>query len=102
MPLRFYRDPPSEVESESGERATMDREREERDISRELEEKRQELEKKGKPTHIGRPYDTSREAVEEGERKRTGTNLDIGEERSEEQKREMQRWLPEEGDEEES
>lgn len=58
----------------------------------ELEKKRKELREKGKPDHIGRPYDTSRELVEEGERKRTGTNLDIGEERSDEQKREMHRW----------
>lgn len=61
----------------------------------ELEEKRRELRKKGKPDQIGKPYDTSRELVEEGERKRTGTNLDIGEERSEEQKREMRRWQEE-------
>ncbi|HEX6940816.1 MAG TPA: hypothetical protein VF158_15475 [Longimicrobiales bacterium] len=63
-----------------------------RDIYRELEEKRKELREKGKPDRIGRPYDTSRELVEEGERKRTGTNLDIGEERSEEQEREAERW----------
>lgn len=63
-----------------------------RDASRELEKKRRELRKKGKPDRIGRPYETSREFVEEGDRKRTGTNLDIGEERSEEQKREMKRW----------
>jgi hypothetical protein len=53
---------------------------------------RRQLEREGKPTMIGQPYETSRELVEEGERKRTGTNLDIGEERSEEQLREMQRW----------
>lgn len=64
----------------------------ERDIQKELEEKRRELREKGKPDQIGRPYDTSRELVEEGERKRTGTNLDIGEERSEEQEQEMKRW----------
>lgn len=63
-----------------------------RNISRELDKKRRQLGEEGKPTHIGRPFDTSREAVEEGERKRTGTNLDIDEERSEEQKREMKRW----------
>ena len=63
-----------------------------RDINRELEKKRKEMRSKGKPDHIGRPYDTDRELVEEGERKRTGTNLDIGEERSEEQEREMKRW----------
>src|SRR5690606_16454093 len=61
----------------------------ERNIRRELEKKREELREKGKPEQIGRPYETSRELVEEGERKRTGTNLDIGEERSEEQLREM-------------
>jgi hypothetical protein len=59
--------------------------------SRKLEKKRQELRKAGKPDQIGKPYDTSRELVEEGDRKRTGTNLDIDEERSEEQKREMRR-----------
>lgn len=63
-----------------------------RDTERDLERKRNDLRKKGKPDQIGKPYDTSRELVEEGERKRTGTNLDIGEERSEEQKREMRRW----------
>lgn len=63
-----------------------------RDINRELEKKRKEMRSKGKPDHIGQPYDTDRELVEEGERKRTGTNLDIGEERSEEQEREMKRW----------
>lgn len=61
----------------------------ERDIQRELEEKREELREKGKPDQIGSPYDTSRELVEEGERKGSGTNLDLGEERSEEQLREM-------------
>lgn len=61
----------------------------ERNIRRELEKKREELREKGKPEQIGHPYETSRELVEEGERKRTGTNLDIGEERSEEQLREM-------------
>lgn len=61
----------------------------ERDIQRELAEKREELREKGKPDQIGSPYDTSRELVEEGERKRSGTNLDLGEERSEEQLREM-------------
>ncbi len=64
----------------------------ERDVHKDLEEKRRELREKGKPDHIGRPYDTRRELVEEGERKRTGTNLDIGEERSEEQEREVRRW----------
>lgn len=63
-----------------------------RDSKSDLDAKRRELRKKGKPDQIGKPYDTSRELVEEGERKRTGTNLDIGEERSEEQKREMRRW----------
>jgi len=65
------------------------------DASSELEEKRRKLRKRGKPDQIGKPYETSRELVEEGERKRTGTNLDIGEERSEEQKEEMRRWLRE-------
>ena len=63
-----------------------------RNVSKELAEKRRELREKGKPDHIGRPYDTDREVVEEGERTRTGTHLDIGEERSEEQEREMKRW----------
>lgn len=62
------------------------------DVHKELEKKRRELREKGKPDHIGRPYDTERELVEEGERKRPGTNLDLGEERDEEQKREMRRW----------
>jgi hypothetical protein len=57
-----------------------------------LEKKRQQLRRSDRPEQIGRPYDTSREAVEEGDRKRTGTNLDIDEERSEEQKKEMRRW----------
>jgi hypothetical protein len=64
----------------------------ERDLQRELERKREELRRMGKPDRIGRPYETDRELVEEGERKRPGTNLDLGEERSEEQKREMERW----------
>lgn len=63
-----------------------------RNIHEQLERKREELRRKGKPDRIGNPYDTSRELVEEGERKRQGANLDIGEERSEEQKREMERW----------
>jgi hypothetical protein len=63
-----------------------------KDISRELEKKQKELRKAGKPEQIGNPYDTSRELVEEGDRKRSGTNLDIDEERSDEQKREMRRW----------
>jgi hypothetical protein len=63
-----------------------------KDIDRELEKKQKELRREGKPEQIGNPYDTSRELVEEGERKRSGTNLDIDEERSEEQKREMKRW----------
>lgn len=62
------------------------------DISRQLDEKREELRREGKPDQIGNPYDTDRDLVEEGERKRSGTNLDIDEERSEEQKREMRRW----------
>lgn len=62
------------------------------DLYEELEKKRKEMREKGKPDRIGKPYDTSRELVEEGDRKRTGTNLDIDEERSEEQKREMRRW----------
>src|SRR5690606_27684989 len=37
---------------------------------RELERKREELRRKGKPDQIGRPYETDRELVEEGERKR--------------------------------
>lgn len=61
-------------------------------ISKELEKKRREMREKGKPDVMGNPYDTSRALVEEGDRKREGTNLDIGEERSEEQKREMERW----------
>jgi hypothetical protein len=64
----------------------------EKKSSRKLDKKRQELRKAGKPDQIGNPYDTSRELVEEGDRKRTGTNLDIDEERSDEQKREMRRW----------
>lgn len=64
----------------------------ERGRSRELDKKRRELQKKGKSEQIGNPYDTSRDLVEQGDRKRVGTNLDIGEERSEEQKREMRRW----------
>lgn len=63
-----------------------------KDIDRELEKKQKELRREGKPEQIGNPYDTSRELVEEGERKRSGANLDIDEERSEEQKREMKRW----------
>lgn len=63
-----------------------------RDFNRELDKKRRELRKQGKPEQIGNPYDTSRELVEDGERKRVGTNLDISEERSEDQKREMRRW----------
>ncbi|MFO7259894.1 MAG: hypothetical protein DIU52_001980 [bacterium] len=59
---------------------------------RELERLREELRRKGKPDRIGRPYETDRALVEEGERKRPGTNLDLGEERSEEQLREMERW----------
>lgn len=62
------------------------------DAGRELEKTRRKLRKAGKPDEIGAPYDTSRELVEEGDRKRSGTNLDIDEERSEEQKREMRRW----------
>jgi polysaccharide deacetylase 2 family uncharacterized protein YibQ len=62
------------------------------EVNRELEEKQEELRRQGKPDQIGNPYDTSRELVEEGDRKRSGTNLDIDEERSEEQKREMKRW----------
>jgi len=58
----------------------------------ELERKRRELREKGKPDHIGKPYETDRDLVEEGERKRSGTNLDLDEDRSEEQKREMRRW----------
>jgi hypothetical protein len=61
-------------------------------IDARLRRLRRRLEREGKPSMIGQPYETSRELVEEGERKRTGTNLDIGEERSEEQLREMQRW----------
>lgn len=63
-----------------------------RDTERELEKKRDELREKGKPDQIGRPYDTRRDAVEQGDRKREGTNLDIGEERSPEQQRESERW----------
>lgn len=63
-----------------------------RKTGRQSDEKKRMAQQRGKPEQIGNPYDTSREAVEEGERKRTGTNLDIGEERSEEQKREMKRW----------
>jgi hypothetical protein len=64
----------------------------ERNLEREIERKREDLRRRGKPDRIGRPYETNRELVEEGERKRAGTNLDLGEERSEEQKREMERW----------
>jgi len=64
-----------------------------RDATRELEELRRRLREEGKPDQIGRPFDTSRELVEEGERKREGANLDIGEERSPEQQREAERWL---------
>jgi hypothetical protein len=64
----------------------------ERNLQRELERKREELRRMGKPDRIGRPYETDRDLVEEGERKRSGTNLDLGEERSEEQEREMERW----------
>jgi hypothetical protein len=63
-----------------------------KDTKRELEKKQKELRKAGKANQVGNPYDTSRDVVEEGERKRSGTNLDIGEERSDEQKREMRRW----------
>lgn len=58
---------------------------------REEEEPRRE----GRPRRIGRPYDTSRELVEEGDRKRKGTNLDLGEERSEEDEAEVRRWREE-------
>ncbi|HEX7092001.1 MAG TPA: hypothetical protein VF192_17925 [Longimicrobiales bacterium] len=64
----------------------------ERNLEREIERKREDLRRRGKPDRIGRPYETDRELVEEGERKRPGTNLDLGEERSEEQEREMERW----------
>ncbi|MFW6078969.1 MAG: hypothetical protein ACODAE_05070 [Gemmatimonadota bacterium] len=59
---------------------------------RKLEEKREEMRRKGKPDHIGKPRETDRELVEEGERKRSGTNLDIDEARSDEQQREARRW----------
>lgn len=59
---------------------------------RKLDEKREELRRKGKPDYVGKPRETRRDLVEEGERKREGTNLDIEEERSEEQEREMDRW----------
>ncbi|MFW6201705.1 MAG: hypothetical protein ACOC8B_03945 [Gemmatimonadota bacterium] len=62
------------------------------DAHRKLEEKREEMRRKGKPDYIGKPRETDRDLVEEGERKRSGTNLDIDEERSEEQQREARRW----------
>jgi len=64
-----------------------------REIRSELERLRRRLRERGKPDQIGRPYDTSRELVEQGERKRPGANLDIGEERSPEQEEEKRRWL---------
>lgn len=61
-------------------------------IDARLRRLRRQREREGKPSMIGKPYETSRELVEEGERKRPGTNLDIGEERSQEQLREIKRW----------
>lgn len=62
------------------------------EVEKELERKREDLRRKDKPDYIGKPHETRRERVEEGERKREGANLDIGEERSEEQQRETRRW----------
>ncbi len=49
--------------------------------------------KPGDKDYIGHPFETDREAVEEGQ-EREGTNLDLGEERSEEQKEEAERAKP--------
>ena len=51
-------------------------------------DKQKDWEKKVGDKRVGNPFSTERELVEEG-KEREGTNLDLGEERSEEQEEEI-------------
>ena len=52
--------------------------------------KKERFQKKFGDRQVGEPFATDRESVEEGQ-EREGTNLDLGEERSEEQLEEIER-----------
>lgn len=52
-------------------------------------DKQRDWEKKVGEKKVGQPFSTDRELVEEG-KSREGTNLDLGEERSPEQEREIE------------
>lgn len=51
-------------------------------------DKKERFEKKFEKDQVGKPFATDRDSVEEGQ-EREGTNLDLGEERSEEQMEQM-------------
>ncbi len=53
-------------------------------------ERKQEFDEKFGKHKVGQPFSTERELVEEG-KERTGTNLDLGEERSEDQLEEIEK-----------
>ncbi len=53
-------------------------------------DRRKDWEEKVGDKRIGNPFSTERELVEEG-KPREGTNLDLGEERNEEQQEEIER-----------
>lgn len=53
-------------------------------------EKKQEFDDKFRKKKVGEPFSTDRDLVEQG-KTREGTNLDLGEERSEEQLEEMEK-----------
>ncbi len=53
-------------------------------------EKRREFEEKFGKKKVGEPFSTDRDLIEQG-KAREGTNLDLGEERSEEQLEELEK-----------
>ncbi len=53
-------------------------------------EKKREFDEKFGKKQVGEPFSTDRDLVEQGKERR-GTNLDIGEERSEDQLEEMEK-----------
>ncbi len=59
-------------------------------VAKNESEKQQEFDEKFSKKKVGEPFSTDRELVEQG-KPREGTNLDLGEERSEDQLEEMEK-----------
>ncbi len=59
-------------------------------VAKNESEKKREFDEKFREKKVGKPFSTDRDLVEQGQ-EREGTNLDLGEERSEDQLEEMEK-----------